>query len=223
MDMNGSHAGRSSDAAPSAASIIETHHRVRNLLAMIRSIVRRTATSHSNVEDYAAHLSGRIDALARTQAWFDFAACKGVDLEEMIRDELRSQSGHETQVEIAGPPVELPPRLAPPLALALHELATNAIKFGALGTDSGRLRVVWRVEGGDERGDWLVLAWQEVGVAIRRRPRKRGFGHELITQRVPYELSGRGSMDFAPSGVSVEIAIPLEQRGADARFRGRTL
>src|SRR3712207_1903194 len=125
--------------------LAELQHRVRNTLAVVRSIARRTAETSASVEDYAMHLDGRLNAFARTQAILTRNPAAGVDLAYIIAEELLSYDAHEgRQVSISGPSVRLQPAAAETFALAVHELATNAVKYGALSSPEGRIGVHWR-------------------------------------------------------------------------------
>jgi two-component sensor histidine kinase len=187
----------------------ELQHRVRNTLAVVRSIAASTGATSETVEGFAAHLDGRLNALARTQLVLTRTAGAGVDLETMIRDELLSQAAREELIELEGPPVRLSPKAAEVLTLAVHELTTNAVKYGALGALGGRVAVRWSLSE-RERVSWLTLVWQETGTSVATAaPRRQGFGTELIEVRVPYELGGSGALQFRPGGVRCEIELPL--------------
>jgi PAS domain S-box-containing protein len=189
--------------------LAELQHRVRNILAITRSMVSRSNDGERSTEEYVHHLLGRIGALARTQVLLTRAVGQPVDLENLIRDELVSQVASEEQFSLQGDDVALSPKAAEVLTLAIHELVTNAIKYGALTRAGGHIRIGWIVE---ERGshNWLVLDWKETGVAIvDAAPRRRGFGAELISRRIPYELKGHGSVELKPGGVESRIEFPL--------------
>jgi two-component system CheB/CheR fusion protein len=195
--------------------LAELQHRVRNTLAVMRSITRRTAATSETVEDYAMHLEGRIDAFARTQAMATRTPDAGVDLEEYVRDELLAAVvKDEEKAHVEGPPVRLRAKAADSIGLAIHELATNAIKYGALSGDGGHIDVTWRIEGldGDRR---LRLEWRESGVRIAAvAPRRRGFGSELIERTLRYELDAETKLEFNPGGVRCVITVPLNERTA---------
>lgn len=189
--------------------VAELQHRVRNILAVIRSIVSRTAETSETVDDLSAHLDGRLAALARTQVLLTRSPGTGVDLEGLIRDELLAQVADEDRIAVEGPAILLPPKAAEVMTLAVHELATNATKYGALSGGQGRIDIRWTVEA-REGADWLTFRWCESGVKVAAAaPRRTGFGAVLIEQRVPYELMGAGALTFAPGGVQCEIAFPL--------------
>ena len=189
--------------------LAELQHRVRNILAVVRSMVSRSNDGERPTEEYVQHLQGRISALARTQVLLTRRAGAGVDLEEMVRDELTGQAARDERFSLAGPNIELSPKAAEVLTLAIHELATNATKYGAFSRAGGRLEVGWEVEERD--GDrWLVLQWTERGVPIVDVvPRRQGFGSELISRRIPYELKGKGSFALKPGGLHSRIEFPL--------------
>ncbi len=189
--------------------VAELQHRVRNILAVIRSIVSRTAETSETVEDLSAHLDGRLAALARTQVLLTRSPGAGVDLEGLVRDELLAQVADDERIVVEGPEILLPPKAAEVMTLAVHELATNATKYGALADGRGRIEIGWTItpRGG---ANWLRFDWRESGVKVAAAaPRRTGFGAVLIEQRVPYELMGAGALTFAPGGVQCEISFPL--------------
>jgi PAS domain S-box-containing protein len=215
---NGEHAGflkigqdvtdRKRNADRQAVLLAELQHRVRNVLAMVRSIVRRTVEGGASVAEVGEHLEGRIDALARTQALLTRTLGTGVDLEYLVREELLAQAAPEDQIAVAGPSIQLAPKAAEVLTLAVHELATNATKYGAL-SGSGQLSVTWRTEERDD-SSWLHFSWIESGVDVASElPQRTGFGTELITRRVPYELEGRAEANLRPDGMHCVLEFPL--------------
>jgi PAS domain S-box-containing protein len=188
----------------------ELQHRVRNTLAVIRAIVRRTAESSETVEDYAMHLDGRIGAFARVEAAVTRDPTAGIDLAQLVAEEMLAHTAHEQdQVDIVGEPVRLAPKAAETIGLAIHELATNAVKHGALSSPRGHINVSWRKEDGAEPR--LVLGWQESGVAIAP-PRRRGFGTELLERTLAYELNARTELRYDPAGFSCRITLPLSAK-----------
>ncbi len=189
--------------------LAELQHRVRNILAVTRSIISRSDDGERSTQDYVAHLQGRIAALARTQVLLTRTAGTEVDLEMLIRDEILSQAGSENQFVLNGEAVAVSPKCAEVLTLAIHELATNATKYGAFSRPSGRLTVNWSTEV-REGANWLVIVWREHGVPIVGAvPRRYGFESELISRRIPYELKGHGRIDLKPGGLESRIEFPL--------------
>jgi two-component sensor histidine kinase len=202
-------------ASESRAKLLlaELQHRVRNTLAVIRSIVRRTVQTSTSVEDYAMHLDGRINAFARVQTAVARDPGAGLDLTGLVADELLTYAAHEgEQVRIEGPAVRLQPKAAETLGLAVHELATNALKHGALSVPHGRIRVTWRVDNGVEMPR-LVFEWKESGVADRAVKRRRqGFGTDLLERTLAYELKAQVTQAFDPDGLRCTIELPLTER-----------
>ena len=189
--------------------LAELQHRVRNIMAVTRTMADRSAENSTSVDDYAGRLKGRLDALARTQVILTRETGHGVDLRTMVHDELTAQAATSGQIEIEGPDVKLSPKAAEVLTLALHELATNAIKYGALSVAGGSVRVHWERadDGGESR---LSLRWTEAGgTPDLSAPRRKGFGTQLIEGRVPYELGGTGRLDLRPDGMEANISFPL--------------
>jgi two-component system CheB/CheR fusion protein len=177
----------------------------------VRSVARRTAHTTATAEEYAAHLDGRINALARTQSVLTRTPGAGVDLEEMVSDELVAHAAEAERVHIEGPPIQLQAKAAETLGLGIHELATNAVKYGALAAPEGRVSVTWRIERGET--DRLRLQWREEGVAMApEAPRRRGFGTELLERTLPYELDAKATIDFLAGGVCATIDLPLNDR-----------
>ena len=185
----------------------ELQHRVRNTLAVIRSITRRTAEASRTVEHLATHLEGRIDALGRAQTVFVRDPDGRIDLELLLREELRAAIADDDALEIEGPPVALTAKASESLALAFHELAANALKFGFLRVEAGRLSVRWSMVGGD--APHLDLAWHETGATHLMPPKHAGFGMELLKRTLPYDLNASVSLDFEPTGLACRLRLPL--------------
>jgi len=190
----------------------EVEQRTRNTLALLRSIVARSAPLGEDVEDYANHLLGRIEAIARVQLAVAVAG-DGIDIAAIVAEELQSVGAHEGDaVVIEGPPFRLAFRPAEKIGLAIHELATNAVKFGALACDTGHLRVAWRIEEGRDGGA-LVIEWIERGVPGRVTRERNGFGGELVERALPYELSATTVLVFEPGGVRCTLRLPVAKVG----------
>jgi two-component system CheB/CheR fusion protein len=195
--------------------LAELQHRVRNILAVVRSLASRTVENSETLDDFASHFDGRLAALARTQSIFARTGEVAVDLDELVRDELVVlTAGSGDQVEISGPSVQLRQHAGETFALALHELATNAVKYGALAHPKGKVAVSWRVYN-TSAGPRLTLEWLESGVpALDSNPKRMGFGRELIERGLPYELGAATSLSFEPGGVRALIELPLNDKTA---------
>ena len=184
----------------------ELQHRVRNTLALVRSIFARSVAAGGTIEDLADHFPARIDVLARYQLSWTHEPHGTVDLETMVHDELQSfHPGVDPRIAIEGPVVRLRHKAAQAMGLALHELATNSIKFGTLGLDGrGKLHILWVRD-----GERVVLRWEEAGVAVLgQAPLRAGFGREFIEQALPYQLGAETSFDLRPGGLCCTIALP---------------
>jgi two-component sensor histidine kinase/GAF domain-containing protein len=195
--------------AHQAVLLAELQHRVRNILAMIRSLVGRSSPGKTDLEDYVAHLQGRIDALARTQALLTLGPGEDADLETIVHEEMRAQAAAQTKFTVQGPSLRLAAKATELLTLALHELATNSVKYGALRYDEGHIAMRWDRERRNAR-DWLVFTWRETGVQRPTAQPRPGFGMELITRRIPYELDGESELVFEDGCVNALIQFPLQ-------------
>ena len=192
--------------------LAELQHRVRNTLSVVRSIARRSAETSTSVEEYASHLDGRLNAFARTQALVTRDPEGGVDLEYLIVEELLVYNAREgEQLRISGPTVRLQPKAAETVALAIHELATNAIKYGALSQPSGRIDVSWHVDHAANPTK-LIFEWQEKGGPAVTAPKRKGFGSELLERTIAFELKGKTTLTFNSAGLQCTIAIPITRR-----------
>ena len=178
---------------------------VRGLLAVVRSMVRRMADGATSVEEYAAHLEGRLGAVARIQGFLLRAPDAFVNLEELVREEFLALSIPDEQFELRGARTLLGAKEAGTLGLALHELATNSIKFGALRGPRGRINVDWARSG--QRSDHITLDWRESTDNIIAAATQKGFGFELIEQTLPYELGGSSSIVLHPTGLRCSITF----------------
>jgi two-component sensor histidine kinase len=194
------------------AEIGELQHRARNVLALVRSIIRRSGESAESSEEFAGHLEGRIGAVARLQGALSIDGGSGPELEDVIRTELTANAVREGQLTIAGPSLRLASRAAETIALTLHELTTNALKFGALTVPEGRIAVSWKIATGPSAT--LHWSWIESNVRIAQLSQRRGFGRELIENVLPYELGAVTRFTIAPGGLCCEIDLPLNARTA---------
>lgn len=203
--------------------LAELQHRVRNIMAIMRSITTRTAERAENVQEYAGLMVGRLLALARVQALLTRAANVNVSIRTLVEDEVSAQSHQQDQCVFEGPDVALSPKAAEILTLAVHELATNALKHGALCVPSGRVNVRWNTF--EKSGaTWLDFNWTEQGAPPQShlptdKPRRRGFGIELIEGRIPYELGGVGRVTLEPDGARCHLEFPLKD-GASVLVTG---
>lgn len=190
--------------------LAELQHRVRNTLSVIRSIVRRTARSSTTIEEFEQHLDGRLSSFARTQAYVTRDPEGGIDLEMIIRDELLAHAARGAkEIRIEGPEVRLDAKRAETVGLAVHELTSNAVKYGALASDGNRLNVSWSLKGkGANR--MLHFCWlEELAHRKLAKPDRAGFGTELLERVLSYELDATPKLSFQAGGFSYEVQIPI--------------
>jgi two-component system, chemotaxis family, CheB/CheR fusion protein len=200
--------------------LAELQHRVRNTLGVVRSIARRSAETSTSIDEYASHLDGRLNAFARIQGMVTRDPDGGVDLEYLVVEELLGYNAREgEQLRVAGPPIRLQPKAAETFALALHELATNAIKYGALSQPAGRVDVSWRLDG-TANPTQLTFDWRERGGPPVAPPQRKGFGSELLERTLAFELKSKTSLTFDRNGLQCTIAIPLSRRVAHSPLTG---
>jgi two-component system CheB/CheR fusion protein len=189
--------------------LAQLQHRMKNVMAMVRSLARRTLENSSDLAGYFSHFDGRLNALARAQSALVRRVDEGLDVEEMVREELLQVAAEDEQVEVGGPAVRLHGPAAEYMALTLHELAVNAMKFGALSAQGGKVIVAWEVSR-EADGERLRLNWFESGVpAMAANPPRVGFGRQLVEQGLPYQLDARTAFKLEPGGMRCELDIPL--------------
>jgi two-component system CheB/CheR fusion protein len=187
----------------------ELNHRVRNMLTVVGAITKQTLAKSASPGDFAEALQGRIQALAKSYGLLSREQWGNVLLRDILLNELEPyRQESEARLELDGPPVAFKPAAALALGLIVHELATNATKYGALSNSDGRISVGWRVDQGERRS--LALTWHESNGAAVNKPKRKGFGTELIEREVSGTLGGKAAFDYAADGLKVRISIPLD-------------
>jgi two-component sensor histidine kinase len=194
--------------------VAEVDHRSRNLLSIIEAQIRQTARHSGTKHELAKKLSGRVHALASAHDLLSAEKWKEVDVRTLIEREVLPFSGEE-QTFIKGENVRVSPKVAMSLAVVLHELATNATKYGALSAPAGRVDISWAIVHESDRR--LQMLWQESGGPPVGPPTKKGFGTTLIERSLPHDLGGSVSLQFRPEGLRAEFNIPLAQTGLPDR------
>lgn len=193
----------------------ELNHRVRNTLATVQSLARQSRTGDVNGE----RLEGRIISLSKTHDLLSRDDWTGASLMAVLENELAPFRDEEDRFEIDGPDVDLSPRYVLALGMTLHELTTNAVKYGALSTEAGRVDIAWRLVVGDTGIRRLRMEWREAGGPAVEEPRKRGFGTRLITGGISRELGGLVRLEFVPSGLRCTMEVPLDEPDRFTSFR----
>ena len=193
----------------------ELQHRVKNVLATIGALAKRTLKASRSPEEFTAGFLARVDAMGRMHDLLAQRDWKGTDLRELILASLAPYGGSERRAaRLDGPAILLRPGPSSAMGMILHELATNAAKYGALTAPEGEVSVSWRAEGApaDER---LVLTWRESGGPPAILPAQEGFGIGFVRRCVQYELDGTTAFAFRPEGFCAEIAFPLKRDAPD--------
>ena len=185
--------------------VAELDHRVKNALATVAAIVAQTQEGRRSLPDFVAALDRRIQSLARTHELLSRSHWAGVSLHDIVERELAPYDFGN--MEIDGPHVELKAAAAQAMAMVLHELATNAAKYGALSNRSGRvqLRWWWLRNGSSGR---LAIEWREIDGPLVQMPSRTGYGTSIIRELVPFELSGKVDLALEPAGVTCRMEIP---------------
>jgi PAS domain S-box-containing protein len=191
----------------------EVEHRAKNMLAMIQASVRLTAKTTSNSHELAAAVDGRICALGRIQSLLTQAAWLDADLATLIRNELaafrnKGDGSSPSRCTIEGPALRLPANVAQSLSMVIHELATNAVKYGALSTAQGHVIVKWSATGDDPPA--IHLSWtEEGGPRLSEHPTRHGFGTMLIDTTIVNHLSGTVARQWEAGGFTCDMRIEV--------------
>jgi len=188
----------------------ELTHRSKNLLAVVQAIARQTARHSGSIESFLDQFGARTQALATSHDLLVQESWYGASLSELVRLQLGHYLDHRaSDITMEGPPIVLKPEAAQSLGLALHELATNAAKHGALSTSSGRVTIEWRrLSPAEDSG--LELIWTERGGPTVTAPARRGFGSLVIEQNLVRSLNAEVELTFAPEGLRCRVCLPLE-------------
>lgn len=188
----------------------ELNHRVKNTLATVQSIASQTLRSSNSTAQFKEAFEGRLLALSKTHNLLTLKSWREADLHDIAEQELAPYKRvADERVAIEGPRVNLPPRFAINLGLVLHELVTNAAKYGALSVPAGRLDLSWSIVDFEDRPSQLRIHWRETGGPPVQPPKRQGFGSRLIQRSIEGELDGYMILNFAPTGVDYDISVPL--------------
>ena len=188
--------------------LAETRHRMRNLMAVVRALAGQTRAAGRTGEEYRDAFLGRLEALARAQD-ASLAGGSEADLADLVGRALEPVGAGRARVE-PGPAVRLAAAQVLPLGLILHELATNALKHGALSAPGGAVRVAWDAPARADGAALLLLDWREEGGPPMAPPARRGFGTRLIEFSAGTDLGGGAELRFEPGGLHARISMPLK-------------
>jgi PAS domain S-box-containing protein len=190
--------------------IRELHHRVRNTLAMVQGMANATANSAQDLAHFKETFARRIASLAMTHALLTDEKTQSTTLARLVKQELEAL-GMSERLELSGSDLLLPSELAVPIGMAMHELATNALKYGALREGAGHIHVSCMMT--DDAGE---IVWSEIDGPAVEPPQRRGFGAQLLDRIIEMQLGAKTSRIFAPEGLRVTISIPREKLTANA-------
>ena len=190
--------------------VAELNHRVRNILTVVMGLTRLTLSDDKPLDDLSEALIGRMTALAKAYELIAEEDWRQVALADLVREQIAPHLALPEQVRIEGPPVMLDPAEGQAFSLVLHELATNAVKYGALSWPTGSLRISWEIEAEEREERRLVLRWIERGGPPAVAPDRIGFGTTLISNQVELGLHGTYEPLFGADGLSVTITTPLD-------------
>ena len=186
----------------------EVNHRSKNLLAVVQSIIRYTV-AHSPPKDFLRRINERLQALSANQDLLIESSWRGAEINRLVRLQLTQIDDLPgDRVDIAGPSLFLIPSAAQALGIALHELATNAVRFGALAVPEGQVAIVWRLEHAPDGADELAVSWRESGGPEVGAPEYAGFGTAIIKRITGQSMGGRVTTSYAPTGLTWELRAP---------------
>jgi two-component sensor histidine kinase/CheY-like chemotaxis protein len=187
----------------------EVNHRSKNLLSVVLAVAQRTA--YTGGPDFIRNFSNRVQALAVNQDLLVENQWRSIGMLELVRGQLDHFGDLvQSRIIVEGPSLQLSPSAAQSIGMAVHELSTNAVKYGALSTDDGAIRVTWSA--GEESADQgFHIRWEERGGPEVKAPAHRGFGTTVVTRMIEMGLGGRTSLDYASSGLIWSYVGPLEK------------
>lgn len=184
--------------------IAELNHRVRNVLGVIRGLIRQSQPAEDVVQDFVKVVDGRIHALARAHNQITDDHWGPAPMQALIDAEAAAFVADDDKIVSDGAPVLLNPQAYSTMALVLHELVTNSTKYGSLSVPDGRVAISWQRNAADD----LLFSWRETGGPTVALPTRKGFGTTIIHRSVPYDLGGTADVDYRPDGVEARFRIP---------------
>lgn len=185
----------------------ELNHRVKNLLGVVSGIALQTARSATDLEHFARAFNGRLASLARAHEILTAAAWERAPLRSLAEELVGGYArGEDAPLAYAGPDVLLAPRALLSVSMILHELVTNAVKFGALSHAAGRVSLVWALDGRE-----IAIDWTESGGEGVQAPSRRGFGSRMIEVNVAHDLRGTATTEWRSDGLAFRLRFPLEE------------
>ncbi len=195
----------------------ELAHRSKNQLAMVQAIARQTTRQSESFEAFDRQFSARIQALAECNDILMKRDWQGAPIADIVQAQMKVFAAYQSQIEMAGAPITLSAAATQNVGLALHELATNALKHGALSRPTGKVTINWEVVSAPEPR--LRIIWMEEGGPPAKQPERKGFGSVVLERATPAALNGTGRLEYLPEGLRWELEIPCRHvvHGADTR------
>ncbi len=193
--------------------IDELNHRVKNTLSTVQSIVWQALRTFTDPKQLHVSIEARLLALSRSHDLLTREKWKSARLDDIIHDALEPfgvTDGRGERIMIKGERGRFPPKAALALGIAFNELATNAVKYGALSNAAGSILIEWTIEPSSE-GDRIILRWQEKDGPRVSPPTREGFGSRMIEQGLPLELEGTAHLDYAPAGLICTMNFPAPE------------
>jgi PAS domain S-box-containing protein len=190
-----------------ALLLSELNHRAKNMLAVVMGMASQTARKTISIEEFKVDFFSRLNSLSRAYGLLTAKNWEATSFESLLSEVVSPHLGSERQLSISGKPLLLPPKVALAMSMILHELTTNATKYGALSNPTGKIAVSSKFEH-RPRGSVVCLTWQETGVPGTKLPAKSGFGTRLIETSVRHELGGRVTTSFGSDGVRYDFEFP---------------
>lgn len=190
----------------------ELSHRLKNVLTIVQSIANQTLRDAATLEDASAAFSSRLASLGRATDVLTATSWEASELSAVLEAGLAAIDGKRDRVSMKGPAIRLNAQSALALTLAIHELGTNALKYGALSSDTGSVTLSWQVTGSKADPEFYLL-WQERGGPVVSAPTRRGFGTRLIERSLRSYFRGETSLSYPPEGVEFRIKAPLDGAG----------
>lgn len=199
----------------------ELAHRSKNQLAIIQSIAGQTARDATGIDEFMTKFRHRLQGLAASHDLLARQEWKGVSIADLVEGQLAvfADVGSRENISISGPDISLGPTSAEAIGLALHELATNSVKYGSLSTPGGHISLGWSVKRNGDGQSLLKLEWTETGGPEVKPPARKGFGSQVIERLAATSVGGKSRIDYSPQGVHWELEFPVTSR--DGQFATR--
>jgi two-component sensor histidine kinase len=195
----------------------ELAHRTKNMLTLIQAMMRQTAKQSQTMAEFQASMAERLEGLGRSIDLLTAVEWAGVSMRRLVESQLSNLLDTADQIEIRGADFNLKPEAVQNLGLVLHELATNAVKYGALSTPRGKVVISWSRMKGEDDQPRIRVGWTESGGPAVAEPERKGFGRTIIERHAEAAFSGKVEMSFAPEGLRWEINAPLEAMSLERR------